>query len=163
MDLNIRDNKAGANFKRVITKTWQVKFQLVLPDMYHGNKAKQMIHQFKNHFLSILADVNAAFPPHLWDLLLSQAKLTINLLCQVTVDPKILVCEYFNGPFDFNKIPLASAGCRVLIHTNPGTCRSWNYRAKQSFYVGPALDHYRCYKLVKLETKQKVISDTVQF
>ena len=29
--------------------------------------------------------------------------------------------------------------------------------------MGPALNHYRCYKLVKSETKQKVISDTVQF
>jgi hypothetical protein len=41
--------------------------------------------------------------------------------------------------------------------------RSWDYRAKQGFYVGPALDDYRCYKLVKSETKQKVISDTVEF
>jgi hypothetical protein len=39
----------------------------------------------------------------------------------------------------------------------------WDYRAKQGFYVGPALDHYRRYKLVKSETKQKVISDTVEF
>jgi hypothetical protein len=38
-----------------------------------------------------------------------------------------------------------------------------DYRAKQGFYVGLALDHYRCYKLVKLETKQKVISNTVEF
>ena len=29
--------------------------------------------------------------------------------------------------------------------------------------MGPALNYYRCYELVKLETKQKVISDTVQF
>jgi hypothetical protein len=54
-------------------------------------------------------------------------------------------------------------GCRVLIHAKPGTRWSWDYRAKQGFYVGPALDHYRCYELVKSETKQKVTSDTVQF
>ncbi len=71
--------------------------------------------------------------------------------------------EYFNGPFDFNKTPLAPVGCKVLIHAKPGTCRSWDYRAKQGFYVGPVLNHYRCYKLVKSETKQKVISNTVQF
>jgi hypothetical protein len=39
----------------------------------------------------------------------------------------------------------------------------WDYRAKKGFYLGPALDHYRCYKLVKLETKQNVISNTVEF
>jgi hypothetical protein len=54
-------------------------------------------------------------------------------------------------------------GCRVLIHAKPATCQSWDYRAKQGFYVGPALDHYRCYKLVKSEMKRKVISDMVDF
>jgi hypothetical protein len=54
-------------------------------------------------------------------------------------------------------------GCRVLIHAKPMTCRSWDYRAKQGFYVGLALDLYRCYELLKSEMKQKVISDTVEF
>ncbi len=54
-------------------------------------------------------------------------------------------------------------GCRVLIPTKSTTCQSWDYRAKQCFYVGPALDQYRYYELVKLETKQKVISNMVEF
>jgi hypothetical protein len=54
-------------------------------------------------------------------------------------------------------------GRRVLFHAKSVTRWSWDYRAKQGFYVGPALDHYRCYKLVRLETKQKVISDTNDF
>ena len=129
--------------------------------MHRRNKAEQMICHFKNHFLSILAGVDAAFLPYLWDLLLPQAELTINFLCQATANPKISAWEYFNGPFNFNKTSLASVGCRVLIHAKPSSCRSWDYRAKQGFYVGPALDHYRCYDLVKSDTKQKVISDTV--
>jgi len=95
--------------------------------------------------------------------LLPQAEQNINLLRQATANPKISAWEYFNGPFDFNKTPLAPMGCRVLIHAKPSTRRSWDYRAKQGFYVGPALDHYRCYELVKSDKKQKVISDTVQF
>jgi hypothetical protein len=71
--------------------------------------------------------------------------------------------EYFNGPFEFNKTPFAPVGYRVLIHAKPATCKLWDYRAKQGFYVGPALNHYRCYKLVKLETKQKVITNMVKF
>jgi hypothetical protein len=80
VDLNIRDNKASANFKRVITESWKTKFQLVLPDMHQRNKAKWMIGHFKNHFLSILAGVDVAFPPYLWDLLLPQVELTVKLL-----------------------------------------------------------------------------------
>jgi hypothetical protein len=163
VDLNIRDNEAGADSKRVITETWRTKFQLVPPDMHHRNKAERMIRHFKNHFLSILAGVDAAFPPYLWDLLLPQAELTIKLLRQATANPKISAWEYFNGPFDFNKTPLAPIGCRVLIHAKPRVHRSWDFRAKHGFYLGPALDHYRCWELVKADTKQKVISDTVEF
>ncbi len=122
-----------------------------------------MIRHFKNHVFSSLTGVNTVFPPYLRDLLLPQAKLTVNLLHQATINPKISAWEYFNGPFDFNKTPLAPMGCRVLIHAKHAMCQSWDYRAKQGFYVGPALDHYRCYKLMKLETKQKVISGTVEF
>jgi len=163
VDLNIRDNKASTDFKRVITKTWLAKFQLVPPDMHRKNKAEQMICCFKNHFLSILAGVDTAFPPYLWDLLLPPAKLTINLLRQATANPKISAWEYFNGPLDFNTTPLAPVGCRVLIHAKPSTRWSWAYRAKQGFCMGPALNHYKCYELVKSDTKQKVISGTVQF
>jgi hypothetical protein len=159
VDLNIRENEASADFKEVITESWKTNFQLVPPDMHQRNKAKQMIRHFKNHFLSFLAGVGAAFPPHLWDLLLPQAKLTIKLLRQATINPKISAWEYFNGPFDFNETPLAPVGCRVLIYAKPATHKSWDYRAKQSFYVGPAIDHYRGCKLVKSETKQKVISN----
>ena len=33
VDLNIRDNEASADFKPVITESWQAMFQLVPPDM----------------------------------------------------------------------------------------------------------------------------------
>jgi hypothetical protein len=119
VDLNIRDNEASADFKRVITKSWKTKFQLVPLDMHQRNKAKRMIRHFKNHFLFILAGVNATFPPYLWDLLLPQAKLTVNLLRQNKINPKISTWEFVNGPFDLNKTPLAPVGCRVLIHAKP--------------------------------------------
>jgi hypothetical protein len=107
VDLNIRDNEASADFKRVITESWKTKFQLVLPDIHLRNKAERMILHFKNQFLSILAGVDATFPQYHWDLLLPQARLTVDLLCQATINPKISTWEYFNGPCDFNKTPLA--------------------------------------------------------
>jgi hypothetical protein len=114
-------------------------------------------------FLAILAGVDAAFPPYLWDLLLPQAELTLNLLRQSTLNPWISAWEFFQGPFDFNKTPLGPVGCRVLIHAKPATRRSWDFRAKNGFYIGPAMDSYRCSKLVNADTKSQVISDTVEF
>jgi hypothetical protein len=98
--------------------------------MHRKNKVERMIQHFKNHVLAILAGVDPAFPPYLWNLLLPQAELMINLRCQLAVNPKISACEYFNGPFNFNKTPLAPSGCTVLIHAKATTCKSWDCWAK---------------------------------
>ncbi len=36
----------------------------------------------------LLAGVDAAFPPYLWDLFLPKAELTVDLLRQATINPK---------------------------------------------------------------------------
>jgi hypothetical protein len=71
--------------------------------------------------------------------------------------------EFFQGPFDFNKTPLGPVGCRVLIHTQPATRCSLDFHAKEGYYIGPALDSYCCFRLVKSDTKSQCISDTVKF
>jgi hypothetical protein len=80
VNLQILNNEANAVYKHAITFTWQAKFQLVPSDMHRRNHAERAIRMFKAHFLSILAGVDPTFPPYLWDLLLPQAKLTLNLL-----------------------------------------------------------------------------------
>jgi hypothetical protein len=162
VDPQILDNEASAVYKEAITVKWNAKFQLVPPDMHRRNRAERAS-TFKSHFLSILAGVDKVFPLYLWDLLLPQAELTLNLLRQATLNPRISAWEYFQGPFDFNKTPLGPVGCRVLIHAKPITRRSWDFRAKQGFYIGPALDSYWCFKLINADTKSQCISDTVEF
>jgi hypothetical protein len=82
-------SKASAAFKQAITFAWRTKFQLVPSDMHHCNRAKRAIRTFKNHFIAILAGVDLTFRPYLWDLLLPQAELTLNLLRQLALNPKI--------------------------------------------------------------------------
>jgi hypothetical protein len=71
IDLQILDNKANATYKEAITFKWNATFQLIPPDMHCCNWAERAICTFEDHFLAILAGVNSAFPPYLWDLLLS--------------------------------------------------------------------------------------------
>ncbi len=80
VDLQILVNEASAAYKQAITFTWQSKFQLVPPEMHRCNRAECAIRTFKDHFHSILAGVDQSFPPYLWDLLLPQAEITLNLL-----------------------------------------------------------------------------------
>jgi hypothetical protein len=163
IDLQILDNKASAAYKEAITFKWNTTFQLIPPDMNCCNRAEHAICTFKDHFLAILAGVDSAFPPYLWDLLLLQAKLTLNLLQQATLNPQISAWKIFQGPSDFNKTPLGPVGCCVLIHAKPASCRSWDFHAKNGFYIGPALESYHCFKLGNVDIKSQVFSNTVEF
>ena len=87
VDLHVLDNEASKEYCLVITQTWKANFQLVPPDVHRPNAAERAIRTFKAHFLAILAGVDSALPSSIWDTLLSQTKLTLNLLCQATLAP----------------------------------------------------------------------------
>ena len=163
VDLQILDNECSAEYKRVMEEEWNIKFQLVPPEVHRRNIAERAIRTFKDHFLATLAGVAADFPPYLWDILLEQAEITVNLLRQATLNPRISAWEYFNGPFDYNATPLGPLGSRVIIHNKASSRKSWDQRGESGWYVGPALVHYRCYTTCKAKTKALAISDTIEF
>jgi hypothetical protein len=78
LQVHILDNEASAFFKTEIRKNYDL--QLIPPDMHRCNLSKQAIQTFKNHFISILAGVDPSFPMYLWDRLIPQAVLMLNLL-----------------------------------------------------------------------------------
>ncbi len=75
---HILDNEAPAKFKKEIQKNCM--YQLVPPDNHRQNLAERAIQTFKNHFKAILVGIDDTFPMQLWDRLLPQAVLTLNLL-----------------------------------------------------------------------------------
>ena len=58
---------------------------------------------------------------------------------------------------------MGPAGCKVLIHYKASICRSWDFRAMDGFYLGPALYHYRCYHVLNKHTNAISITDAVHF
>jgi hypothetical protein len=68
-----------------------------------------------------------------------------------------------NGHFDFNRTPLAPPGTRVIAHEKPDQRASWDPHGLDGYYLGPALDHYRCYQVHITKTKGTRIVDTVEF
>jgi hypothetical protein len=111
---HILDNKASAEFKKAIQKNCTI--QLVPPDNHRRNLAERAIQTFKNHFKAILNGVNNTFPIRLWDRLLPQAILTLNLLRQANAVPTVSAWQYVHGNFDYNKMPLALMGCAVNLY-----------------------------------------------
>ena len=98
VDLHILDNECSKEYQATIRNRWKVQFQLVPPDMHRRNAAEIEIRTFKAHFIAILAGVAPDFPCHLWDLLLPQIKMTLNLLQQATANLAMSAWEYFHVP-----------------------------------------------------------------
>jgi hypothetical protein len=77
---HVLDNKVSENMKNHIFDTCKLDMELVPPGCHRRNAAKVAICNFKAHFLSVLAGVADDFPPNLWDWLLPQTEITINLI-----------------------------------------------------------------------------------
>jgi hypothetical protein len=67
-----------------------------------------------------------------------------------------------NGTFDYNRTSLAPPGTKILIHEKPNQRRSWDPHGVEGWYLGPATDHYRCYRVYVSKTRAERITDTVE-
>jgi hypothetical protein len=103
------------------------------------------------------------FPVAEWDRLLFQAELTLNLLRNLRVNPKLSAHAYLFGNFDFNTTPLAPPGIKVLLYLKSDKRASWAYHGEEGWYVSPSMEHYRCFKCFLPATNCTRDADTVTF
>lgn len=73
---------------------------------------------------------------NLWDKLLPQTKMTLNMLRQLNVTPTSLAYQYLYGLHNYKKMPLAPMGCAVLVHEKKGRSGTWNTHAVDGWYIG---------------------------
>ncbi len=157
------DNEISKTMKNHIRNKCKLTLELVPPGCHRCNAAEVAIRNFKSHFLSILAGVANNFPPSLWDRLLPQTELTLNLLRQSNVLPNILTYAHLSGPFDYNKMPLAPMGCEVLVHEKADKQGTWAYHSIDGWYLSTSPDHYRTHLCHIKNTSSDWLLDTVHF
>jgi hypothetical protein len=109
------DNECSDILKEFM-KQEKIDYQLVVPGSHRRNSAERAIRTWKNHFIAGLCSVDKNFPLHLWDRLLPQAELTLNLLRGSRINPKLSSWAQMHGTFDYNRTPLAPPGIGVLVH-----------------------------------------------
>jgi hypothetical protein len=77
--LKTLDNEASTDLKNFFTVN-DIAYQLVPPRCHRCNAAERPIRTFKENFVHGLSSVDPSFPMHLWDRLLPQAEIALNLL-----------------------------------------------------------------------------------
>ena len=97
------DNEVSGELKATAT-THSIQYQLAPPPHMHiHNTAERAIQTFKKYFIAGLATTSPNFPMSEWDRLIKQGLLTLNLLHNERINPKLSSQDFLHSFFDFNK------------------------------------------------------------
>jgi hypothetical protein len=89
-------------------------------------------------------------------------ELTLNLIHPFEYDPRISAYEGLMGhSYDFNHHPIAPAGSKVLTWDSPDNRGTWADQGVKDIYVGPALYHFRTFRIWVPQLSALRISGTV--
>jgi hypothetical protein len=156
------DNECLEKFKMCI-KNAGMTHELVPPDCHCRNIAKQEIQTFKNQFVSILSGVDDRFPLSLWCHLVHPAELTVNLLRQNNVTPKVSAYAHAHGQHNYMTWSFAPLGCAVMAHVKLKNRQTWDVHAEVGFNIGTAMEHHRCFHVYIVKTRATRVSNAVFF
>jgi hypothetical protein len=155
------DNEASKLLKTYLHQQ-DITFQLA-PYSHRRNSAERAIRSFKDHLIAGICSTDKYFPMHLWDRLLPHAVITLNMLRTSRINPKLSAATHIFGQYDFNRTPLAPPGTRIIAHKTPSRRRTWAPHGQDGWYIGPALEHYRCYTVYITKTRGNRIVETLEF
>jgi hypothetical protein len=108
-----------------------------------------------------LSSVDPSFSLHLWDRLLPQAEITLNLLRTSRLHPQLSAAAHFHGLVDYKKTAFAPPGCKIISHKKPGKRRTSH--GQHGYSLGPTMHHYRFQNVYILATASERIVDTLEF
>jgi hypothetical protein len=141
----------------------EIKLQLAPQHMHRHSMIEGAIKTFKNHFISGLCSVDPNFLLRLWDNLLPHATITLNHLRQSSINPRLCEYDQLNGHYYFNHVSMEPSCTTVISYVKPDQCAIWAPHGMDGWYIGPSLDHYRCYRIHVSDTQSYMIVETVEF
>jgi hypothetical protein len=136
--LQTLDNEASTVLKSYFTEI-DVEYQLVPPHCHRRNTTERAIHTFKEHVVTCPPSAEPYFPLHVWDLLLPQAEITLNLLRTPRQHPHLSAAAHSHGMIDINKTALLKfimCRCRPCMCALSAVECITTYTLKEWRYVG---------------------------
>jgi hypothetical protein len=110
-----------------------------------------------------LSSVYPTFPLHLWDIILPQVEITLNLLRTSRFHPQLSAAAHFRVLIYYNKTSFAPPGCKIIAHKKPEKRRTCAPHGKHGYSLGPAMHHYRCQNVYISATSSERIVDTLEY
>jgi len=114
---HVLDNEISKAYKARIALNGMTH-ELVPPGNHRQNIAERGIQTFKAHMISIANGVSDDCPIRLWCQFVPQAELTLNLLRQSNITPKISAFAHVHGHHDYMRDPFAPIGCAIENMSN---------------------------------------------
>ena len=96
-----------------------IQFQLVPPHLHRSNAAERSVRTLNNHFIAALCTVEPLFPLYLWDRILPQFTMTLNMMWRSRLNPGLSSYEQVGVIHNFERTPLAPLGFKAQIHEKP--------------------------------------------
>jgi hypothetical protein len=134
------DNEASKLLKTYLHQQ-DIAFQLVPPYIHRRNSAEKAIRSFKDHLIAGICSTDKSFPMHLWERLLPQAVVTLNMLRTSRINPKLSATTHIFGQYYFNRAPMAPPRTRIIAHETPSRMITWAPHGQDGWYIGPDLEH----------------------
>jgi hypothetical protein len=159
--LQTLNNEASTALKNFFTIN-DIAYQFVPHHYYRRKATERAIRTFKEHFVAGISSVDPAFPLHLWNRLLPQAEITLNLLRTSRLHPQLSAAAHFHGIVDYNKTAFAPPGCKIIEHGRPGKRCNWAPHGQHGYSLGPAMHQYQCQNVYISATASERIVDTLK-
>ena len=90
--------------------------------------------------------------------MVNQVEITINILRTLWTNPILLTYAQLLGAFDFNANPMAPPVKKLIVQVKSNQRSIWSKHGVARWYIGPALEHYRCYGIFVTDTRSERIS-----
>ena len=102
-------------------------------------------------------------PLYLWDRLLPQVTIKLNMLWRYRLKPMISAYEQVDGIRNFERTPLAPLVCKVKVHEKPHKRLTYGPPSVHGWYLGPARHHYIFYNCYNINTGGETTPDKIYF
>ena len=124
------NNEAFADFKKEI-KEHDMDDELVPKGMHRRNIAEKAIKMWKSNTVDALSGLPDSFPLFMWNELLPQLDMQVNLLRFSNVSPNVFSWTILAGAHDFNRHPLAPLGIKIHMLEQVDKRKSWGVKCKK--------------------------------